>query len=161
MDIDKSYNQDAAEGNEVDFVNSDFTTQLALSYAPGIKAGFPSPAEAYEVEVLDFNKDMIRHPDTTFYGRVRGDSMMDAGICDGDILVIDRSLTPRNGDVVVAYYDNRFTVKFFDNTHYDEGFINLVPANNKFPVIKITADDELTIWGVVQYTIKNWHAHKD
>lgn len=143
--------------NEVEFIQSEFVTPLALSYAPGIKAGFPSPAEAYEVEVLDFNKDMIRHPDTTFYGRVRGDSMMDAGICDGDILVIDRSLTPRNGDVVVAYYDNRFTVKFFDNTHYDEGFINLVPANEKFPVIKITADDELTIWGVVQYTIKNWH----
>ena len=147
--------------NEVEFIRSEFVAQLALSYAPGIKAGFPSPAEAYEVEVLDFNKDMIRHPDTTFYGRVRGDSMMDAGICDGDILVIDRSLTPRNGDVVVADYDNRFTVKFFDNTHFDEGYINLVPANDKFPVIKITADDELTIWGVVQYTIKNWHAHKD
>lgn len=148
------------ENNEVEFIRSEFATQLALSYAPGIKAGFPSPAEAYEVEVLDFNKDMIRHPDTTFYGRVRGDSMIDAGICDGDILVIDRSLTPRNGDVVVAYYDNRFTVKFFDNTHYDEGYINLVPANEQFPVIKITADDELTIWGVVQYTIKNWHGPK-
>lgn len=150
-----------SEENEVEFIQSEFATQLALSYAPGIKAGFPSPAEAYEVEVLDFNKDMIRHPDTTFYGRVRGDSMMDAGICDGDILVIDRSLTPHNGDVVVAYYDNRFTVKFFDNTHYDEGYINLVPANNQFPVIKITADDEFTVWGVVQFTIKNWHAHKD
>lgn len=160
MDIDKSYNQDAVEGNEVDFVNSDFTTQLALSYAPGIKAGFPSPAEAYEVEVLDFNKDMIRHPDTTFYGRVRGDSMIDAGICDGDILVIDRSLTPANGDVVVAYFDNKFTVKFFDSSHFDEGFIDLVPANANYSPIRITADDHMTVWGVVQYTIKNWHAHR-
>ena len=143
--------------SEIHILEGEFNKQLKLHYAQAIKAGFPSPAEAYEVEVLDFNKDMIRHPDTTFYGRVRGDSMMEAGICDGDILVIDRSLTPRNGDVVVAYYDNRFTVKFFDNTHFDEGYINLVPANDKFPVIKITADDELTIWGVVQYTIKNWH----
>ena len=147
------------EKNEIDFLQSDFTTRLSLSYAPGIKAGFPSPAEAYEVEVLDFNKDMIRHPDTTFYGRVRGDSMIDAGICDGDILVIDRSLEPRNGDVVVAYYDNKFTVKFFDNSHIDEGYIDLVPANPAFDAIRITADDELTIWGVVQYTIKDWH-HK-
>ena len=147
------------EKNEIEFLQSDFTTRLSLSYAPGIKAGFPSPAEAYEVEVLDFNKDMIRHPDTTFYGRVRGDSMIDAGICDGDILVIDRSLEPRNGDVVVAYYDNKFTVKFFDNSHIDEGYIDLVPANSAFDAIRITAYDELTIWGVVQYTIKDWH-HK-
>ncbi|MBR6979717.1 MAG: translesion error-prone DNA polymerase V autoproteolytic subunit [Prevotella sp.] len=145
------------EKNEVEFIPSEFTAQLSLSYAPGIKAGFASPAEAYEVDVLDFNKDMIRHPDTTFYGRVRGDSMMDAGICDGDILVIDRSLIPRNGDVVVAYYDNKYTVKFFDNTHLDEGFIDLVPANKDFQSIRITAEDQLTIWGVVQYTIKNWH----
>ena len=145
------------EKNEVDFIPSEFTAKLSLSYAPGIKAGFASPAEAYEVDVLDFNKDMIRHPDTTFYGRVRGDSMMDAGICDGDILVIDRSLIPRNGDVVVAYYDNKYTVKFFDNTHLDEGFIDLVPANKDFQSIRITAEDQLTIWGVVQYTIKNWH----
>ena len=120
--------------NEIEFLQSDFTTRLSLSYAPGIKAGFPSPAEAYEVEVLDFNKDMIRHPDTTFY-------------------------EPRNGDVVVAYYDNKFTVKFFDNSHIDEGYIDLVPANSAFDAIRITADDELTIWGVVQYTIKDWH-HK-
>ena len=146
--------------NEIIFIRSEFATKLALSYAPGIKAGFPSPAEAYEVEVLDFNKDMIRHPDTTFYGRVRGDSMMEAGICDGDILVIDRSLTPHNGDVVVAYFDNKFTMKFFDNTHVEEGYILLVPANKNFEIIKVTVDDELTIWGVVQYTIKNWHHPK-
>ena len=99
---------------------------------------------------------LIRHPDTTFYGRVRGDSMINAGICDGDILVIDRSIEPHNGDVVVAYYDNKFTVKFFDNTHIDEGYINLVPANPSFETFRITADDDLTIWGVVQYTIKDW-----
>ena len=120
------------EKNEVEFIRSEFVTQLALSYAPGIKAGFPSPAEAYEVEVLDFNKDMIRHPDTTFYGRVRGDSMIDAGICDGDILVIDRSLTPRNGDVVVAYYDNRFTVKFLEYSLFVYVFIYLLEDFRKF-----------------------------
>lgn len=149
-----------SDGNEITILNSEFTTQLELSYASGIKAGFPSPAEAYEVEVLDFNKDMIRHPETTFYGRVRGDSMMNAGINDGDILVIDRSLTPNNGDVVVAYYDNKFTVKFFDSSRISEGFIYLVPANEQFKPIKITADDQFTVWGVVMYTIKNWHAQR-
>ena len=152
--------QSPTDNNEFVLIRSEFAQPLTLSYAPGIKAGFPSPAEAYEVEVLDFNKDMIRHPETTFYGRVKGDSMIDAGICDGDILVIDRSLVPRNGDVVVAFYDNRFTLKFFDNTHIDQGYINLVPANKNFPSFKITADDELTIWGVVQYTIKNWRGNK-
>ena len=137
-------------------IKGDFSTRLELQLAPGIRAGFPSPAEDYLADSIDFNKDMIRHPDTTFYGRVRGDSMINAGICDGDILVIDRSIEPHNGDVVVAYYDNKFTVKFFDNTHIDEGYINLVPANPSFETFRITADDDLTIWGVVQYTIKDW-----
>ncbi len=142
--------------DRVVFMRSVFDRHLTLKYAPGIKAGFPSPAESYEVDSLDFNRDMIRHPDTTFYGRVRGDSMIQAGINDGDILVIDRSLEPQNGDVVVAFYDHKYTVKFFDNTHYKEGYIELKPANPKYPVFRITAADDFTIWGVVQYTIKNW-----
>lgn len=142
--------------DEVTFLKSGFSQSLLLKYAPGIKAGFPSPTESYEVEALDFNRDMIRHPDTTFYGRVRGDSMMGAGINDGDILVIDRSLEPRNGDVVVAFYDQQYTVKFFDSTHYAEGYVELRPANSAFPTFRITADDDFTVWGVVQYTIKNW-----
>ncbi|MCI2180780.1 MAG: S24 family peptidase [Prevotella sp.] len=154
MIMGKSVSQN--KQNEVMLLRSTFDQRLTLKYAPAIKAGFPSPAESYEVDSLDFNKDMIRHPDTTFYGRVRGDSMIQAGIRDGDILVIDRSLEPRNGDLVVAFYDHKYTVKFYDNTHYAEGYIELKPANPEYPVFHITATDDFTIWGVVQYTIKNW-----
>lgn len=145
------------DGNEVEFIISSFEHHAPLKYAEGVKAGFPSPAEAYEMDCIDFNRDMITHPDTTFYARVKGDSMMDAGICDGDLLVIDRSVEPTNGDVVVAFYDGRFTVKFYDNSHYDEGYIELKPANKAFPIFKITERDECQIWGVVVYTIKKWH----
>lgn len=143
--------------SEVEFIHSEFTNKLKLGFAPAIKAGFPSPAEAYEVEALDFNKDMIQHPDTTFYGRVRGDSMIDAGINDGDILVIDRSIEPQRGDIVVAFYNREYTLKYYDDTHKADGYIELVPANKKYPKFKVTQDDEFTIWGVVQYTIRNWH----
>lgn len=144
---------------EVVFIHSGFTSKLSLAFAPAVKAGFPSPAEAYEVEALDFNKDMISHPDTTFYARVVGDSMIDAGIFSGDILVIDRSLEPHKGDVVIAFYNHEYTVKFFDDTHKEDGYIELVPANKKYPTFRVTDEDDFTLWGVVQYTIKNWHKH--
>ena len=109
--------QQEEEKNEVEFIQSEFTAQLSLSYAPGIKAGFASPAEAYEVDVLDFNKDMIRHPDTTFYGRVRGDSMMDAGICDGDILV-KAMLNEREMTLPVASTSTPYYYKWTDLRKY-------------------------------------------
>lgn len=145
------------KSSEVEFIPSEFSGRLKLTFAPAIKAGFPSPAEAYEVEALDFNKDMIAHPDTTFYGRVRGDSMIDAGINDGDIIVIDRSVEPHKGDIVVAFYNREYTLKYYDDTHKDEGYIELVPANKKYPVFKVTEGDDFMVWGVVQYSIKNWH----
>ena len=86
-------------------ITGEFEEQLRLQFAPSIRAGFPSPAEDYLNESLDFNRDLIRHPEATFYGRVEGDSMIRAGICDGDIAVIDRSIEPEQGDVVVAYID--------------------------------------------------------
>jgi DNA polymerase V len=137
-------------------MKSSFGTFLRLTYAPGVKAGFPSPAEQYEVEGLDFNRDMIAHPDTTFYARVVGDSMINAGISDGDIVVVDRSLEPHNKDIVVAFYDHQYTLKYFDDSHKAEGYINLVPANDRYPVFKVTENDDCTIWGVVKYTIKTW-----
>lgn len=141
---------------EVEFVSSEFTHKLSLQFAPLIKAGFPSPAQSYEVEALDFNSDMIRHPDTTFYGRVRGDSMIDAGISDGDLIVVDRSLEPRNGDIIVAFFDGQYTLKYYDDTHRADGYIELRPANKDYPVFHITEGDDFMVWGVVQYTIKNW-----
>lgn len=142
---------------EIEFISSEFTKKLPLTFSPAIKAGFPSPAEAYEVDALDFNKDMIAHPDTTFYGRVRGESMNGAGINDGDIVVIDRSLEPRRGDIVVAFYNGEYTLKYYDDTHIDDGYIELVPANKQFPTFHVGKDEEFAVWGVVQYSIKNWH----
>lgn len=107
-------------------------------------------------ESLDFNRDLIRHPEATFYGEVEGDSMEDVGICDGDIAVIDRSLEPQNGDVVVGYINGNFTVKFLDLKHKDEGYIELRPANKNYKPIRIDENDNFEVWGVVVWTIKNW-----
>ena len=135
----------------------EFKTKLDLLIAPQLKAGFPSPAADYLQESLDFNRDLIKHPEATFYGRVDGDSMIDAGICDGDIVVIDRSVEPMNGDVVVGYINGEFTIKFLDLTHKKDGYIELRPANKNYQPIRINEFDEFEVWGVVVWTIKKWH----
>ena len=137
-------------------INGEFEEKLRLQFAPSIRAGFPSPAEDYMNESLDFNRDLIKHPEATFYGQVEGDSMINAGICDGDIAVIDRSIEAEHGDVVVGYIDKEFTVKFLDLTHKKDGWIELKPANESFKPIRIDEDSNFRVWGVVIYTIKKW-----
>ncbi len=140
----------------IKLIKGEFDKSLELLLAPGIRAGFPSPAEDYLRDSLDFNRDLIRHPEATFYGRVEGDSMEGAGISDGDIAVIDRSLEPQDGDVVVGYINGNFTVKFLNLKHKDEGYIELCPANKKYKPIRIDENDSFEVWGVVVWTIKNW-----
>ena len=137
-------------------ITGDFEKRLQLQFAPSVRAGFPSPAEDYMNESLDFNRDLIRHPEATFYGRVEGDSMINAGICDGDIAVIDRSIEAEDGSVVVAYINNEYTVKFLDLSHRKDGYIELRPANDAFQPIRIDEDDNFEVWGVVIWTIKKW-----
>ena len=137
-------------------IPGDFARQLELQFAPGIRAGFPSPAQDYLHDSLDFNRDLIRNPEATFYGRVEGDSMIEAGINDGDIAVIDRSVEAQDGDIVVAYINEEFTIKYLDLSHRAEGYIELRPANRHFRPIRINADDDFEVWGVVVWTIKNW-----
>ena len=137
-------------------IKGEFEKELRLNFAQALKAGFPSPSEDYMHESLDFNRDMIKHPEATFYGKVEGDSMMGAGICNGDIAVIDRALIPEHGDVVVASVDGEFTVKFLDMTHVKEGYIELKPANDDFKPIRIKEEMYFRVWGVVVYTIKSW-----
>lgn len=137
-------------------LKGDFASKLALSLVPTIKAGFPSPAEDYLHDSLDFNHDLIKNPEATFYGRVSGDSMIQAGICDGDIAVIDRSLQPIDGGIIVAYVNGEFTIKYLDLSHKDEGYIELKPANPNYSPIRIDADDNFRVWGVVVWTIKQW-----
>ena len=130
--------------NDIDIINSQFNTTLPLEITPELRAGFPSPAEEYLHDSLDFNRDLIKHPEATFYGRVTGDSMTDAGINDGDIAVIDKA-------------NKEFTIKYLDTTHKDQGYIELRPANPKYKPIRIGPDDEFEVWGVVIFTIKPWN----
>ena len=140
----------------IKLLKGEWLSRLSLALAPNIKAGFPSPADDYLRDSLDFNRDLIKNPEATFYGRVSGDSMRDAGINEGDIAVIDRSLQPTDGDVIVAYVNEEFTIKYLDLTHKEEGYIELHPANPYYSPIRIDSTDNFRVWGVVVWTIKQW-----
>lgn len=119
-----------------------------------VRAGFPSPADDFSVKRHDLNDLLITHPAATFFWRVRGTSMQAAGIADGDILVVNRALTPAHGDIVVAEVDNDFTVKSLYRRH---GRIKLQAADPTFPDIVFSKDgQQLVIVGVVTATIKRF-----
>ena len=142
--------------NDMKLITGEFEEKLRLQFAPSIRAGFPSPAEDYLAESLDFNRDLIKHPEATFYGQVEGDSMIGLGINEGDIAVIDRSIEAEHGDIVVSYIEGDFNVKLLDLTHKEDGYIELKSANPKAPNFRMDADDNFRVWGVVIYTIKKW-----
>ena len=130
----------------------DISTSLPLQYADeGIRAGFPSPAQDYMEQAIDLNKEIVKHPASTFYGRVVGDSMKDEGIEEGDILVIDKSLELLDDDLAVCAIDGEFTVK---RVRLEKDAAWLVPANPDYPLIKVTEDNDFIVWGIVTYTIK-------
>ena len=114
-------------------------------------AGFPSPAADYRIKRQDLNDLMITHPAATFFWQVRGTSMIEAGISDGDLLVVNRALSPQHGDVVVAEVDGEFTVKHFFKK---SGQVSLRAANPTFPPLLLKEGQTLTICGVVTYTIR-------
>jgi len=115
-----------------------------------IQAGFPSPAAEYEDDSLDINDIVVSNPSATFYVRVKGNSMLDANINDGDILVVDRSIEASHGKIVIAVVDGDFTVKTLFNK---DGLVKLIPANPEFPEIVFNNQQELNVWGVVSYII--------
>ena len=138
---------------QLEIVGADTSSQLPLPYADqGIRAGFPSPAQDYMDLSIDLNRELIRNPSSTFYGRVKGDSMQDAGVSEGDVLVIDKSLEPQDGDMAVCFLDGEFTLKFIQ---LEKDAIWLIPANEAYDPIRVTAENEFLIWGIVTYTIKN------
>ncbi len=142
-----------AESSTIDFYSANITTELKLPLVDGgIAAGFPSPAQDYIDLKIDLNKELIANPSSTFYGRVKGTSMQDAGIVDGDILVIDKSLEPKDGDTAVCYIDGEFTLKYIK---IEPDAVWLIPANSNFQPIKITEENNFCIWGVVTYSIKS------
>jgi DNA polymerase V len=115
-----------------------------------VEAGFPSPADDHLERGIDLNEELIRNPAATFLVRVKGESMRDAGIDSGDILVVDRSVIPSDRGIVVAMIDGEFTVKRFRKRN---GRVTLEAENPSFPAIEVGEDQELTIWGSVTYVI--------
>ena len=124
-------------------------------FAEGVAAGFPSPAVGELNGTLDLNRLCIRHPAATYFVRARGDSMTGAGIDDGDILVVDRSVTVTNGAIIIASLDGEFTVKRLDMQGRK---VRLLPENPAYSPIEITAASGAEFFGVVTYVIKCMHA---
>ncbi len=124
--------------------------QTCPLYASHVKAGFPSPAEDYAEQHLDLNTHLIAHPAATFFLRVSGNSMINAGIFNGDLLIVDRSLEPANGKIVIAAVNGELTVKRLKKTK--EG-VFLVAENSEYAPIVLEASDQVQLWGVVIYTI--------
>lgn len=117
----------------------------------GISAGFPSPADDFKEIRISLDKELVKNKDATFYARVSGESMIGAGLDDGDLLVIDRSLSPENGKIAVCLVDGEFTVKRIKK---EKNKLYLMPENKKYKPIELKEENELIIWGVVEYVIK-------
>lgn len=115
-----------------------------------VQAGFPSPAEGYLEERIDLADIIVTNKACTYCVKVKGSSMVDYNINEGDILVVDKSIEPTHGKIVIAVIDGEFTVK---TLHLDNELVKLVPGNSQYPVITLKEGQELNIWGVVTYII--------
>ncbi|HYE60036.1 MAG TPA: translesion error-prone DNA polymerase V autoproteolytic subunit [Candidatus Kapabacteria bacterium] len=126
-------------------------TKQPLPYVTSyISAGFPSPADDHVDQTLDLHEYLVKHPAATFFVRVEGESMTGAGIFHGDLLVVDRSLTARDGSIVIAVVNGELTVK---RLRKEKTMIRLVAENPAYTPIVITEETELVIWGVVTSVI--------
>ena len=117
----------------------------------GVSAGFPSPAMDFIESSIDLNQVLVENPIATFYVQVEGNSMIDAGIHDKDLLVIDRSLEPRNNKIAICLLDGEFTVK---RIRLENNELFLMPENPNYQPIQVTEENQLIIWGIVTYVIK-------
>lgn len=119
-------------------------------FTVGISAGFPSPADDFIEKKLDLNEHLIKHPAATFFVRVSGDSMKNAGINSGDILVVDRAEKPADNKVVVALLNGEFAVK---RVKKNKNKLFLLPENNRYKPLEITKEMDFEVWGLVIYVI--------
>tara|TARA_B100001778_G_scaffold96013_1_gene78463 strand:+ start:931 stop:1362 length:432 start_codon:yes stop_codon:yes gene_type:complete len=117
----------------------------------GISAGFPSPADDFKEIRISLDKELVKNEEATFYARVSGDSMQGAGLENGDLLIIDRSIEPSNNKIAVCFIDGEFTVK---RIKIESKKLYLIPENKKYSPIEINEENELIIWGIVTYVIK-------
>lgn len=139
--------------NKITFFLPDFENSRELPFvSSGIKAGFPSPAADFDESKISLDNVLVKNREATFYAKASGTSMIGAGIDDGDILVIDRSLEPQNNKVAVCFIDGEFTVK---RINIEKDCVYLMPENKNYQPIKVTDENELIIWGIVTYVIKN------
>ena len=116
-----------------------------------VSAGVPSPAEDFVDKHLDLNEYIVKHPAATFFVRVKGNSMRDCGISDGDLVVVDRALDPGDKSIVVAFLNGEFTIK---RVRLKKGELYLVPENTEYEPIKVTEEMDFQVWGVVTHAIK-------
>ena len=118
----------------------------------GISAGFPSPADDFKEIRISLDRELVKNGDATFYAKVSGDSMINAGLSDGDLIVIDRSLDPEHNKIAVCFIDGDFTVKRIIKRGSD---LYLKPENKNYKAIKVDEENNLIIWGIVTYVIKS------
>lgn len=138
--------------NKLTFFLPDLENPIELPFiSAGIKAGFPSPAADFDESKISLDAVLVKNREATFYAKASGTSMIGAGIDDGDILVIDRSLEPRNNKVAVCFLDGEFTVK---RIKVAKEKVYLMPENKDFEPIVITEENQLIIWGIVTYIVK-------
>ncbi|MGC1854661.1 MAG: translesion error-prone DNA polymerase V autoproteolytic subunit [Candidatus Aquirickettsiella sp.] len=126
-------------------------TYLIPYLSSAVHAGFPSPADDFLEGHLDLNEYLIHHPAATYYVRVKGESMINAGIHDGDLLIVDRSLEPRDNKVVIAIVDGQLTVKRLKKLK-NQQFV-LIAENPDFPAIVVNEENNVSIWGIVTNVI--------
>lgn len=128
-------------------------SEESFPFIGNISAGFPSPADDFLDSPIDLNKELIKRPNATYFGRVNGDSMIDLGINHGDLLIIDKSLPATNGKIAICFIDGEFTLK---QIKIEKDYCWLVPANKKYKPVKVTKDNEFIIWGIVIHVIKSF-----
>ena len=135
------------------FFIPDFENSKEYSFInDGIKAGFPSPAADFDGTKISLDTFLVKNKEATFYARAKGNSMIGAGISDGDILVIDKSLDPVNNKIAICLLDGEFTVK---RIKIEKDCVYLMPENTDYKPILVTQDNVLIIWGIVTYVIKS------
>ncbi len=135
----------------LDIYSAQTDTELQLPLMEGVRAGFPSPATDFIDLNIDLNRHLIKHPSATYYAKVKGESMKDAGISDGDLLIIDKSIDPIDGKIAICYLDGEFMLK---RIKIRPDGVWLMPANSEFSPVKVQENNNLIIWGIVTYVIK-------
>lgn len=140
------------KNKNIEILKPDSVESLNIKFSDTpVNAGFPSPAENHMESTMDLNRALVKNPSSTFYARVKGESMINDGVDDGDILVIDRSVEPYENCLAVCFLDGEFTLK---RVRLEGEDLLLVPANEKFKPIRVKKDNDFYVWGIVRYLIK-------